>query len=229
MLSVQSGIKLLDKWSVKFSQVFFRQTLLSNVSVTGCHIQVYPEGNDPGLCNGMLPNDSTYHRFLYVIQVKQLVACCCSLASQQTGHVRVRIIFQLSTDIHGMALRCLSMLLLLLLLQLIVTVIEPSGPIILLRNHGSRVRIKSHLVMLQFLVRNGFYLILDNHTEDPTLTQSMSTWVKYWVQLMTDVVADPTSAQRVMVDLINEPDHAGLNWTTVHHKLLLHCGTYGKT
>jgi len=31
--------------------------------------QVYPEGNDPTICNQYLPNDSIYNRFLYVIQV----------------------------------------------------------------------------------------------------------------------------------------------------------------
>jgi hypothetical protein len=31
-------------------------------------------------------------------------------------------------------------------------------------------------------------------------------WVTWWSQLLTDVVADPASKNRVMVDLMNEPD-----------------------
>ena len=31
-------------------------------------------------------------------------------------------------------------------------------------------------------------------------------WVNLWTQLLTDIVSDPPSAQRVMVDILNEPD-----------------------
>lgn len=31
-------------------------------------------------------------------------------------------------------------------------------------------------------------------------------WVNQWTQLLTDIVSDPPSAQRVMVDILNEPD-----------------------
>lgn len=33
-------------------------------------MQAVPEGNRPDACNDMLPNESTYHRFLWVIQVR---------------------------------------------------------------------------------------------------------------------------------------------------------------
>ena len=72
----------------------------------------------------------------------------------------------------------------------------------------------------QFLVRNGFYLILDNPTEDPPLTQfGLATWVQAWANLTADVVADEPFRLRVIMDLINEPDHASLNWTGVRPPL----------
>lgn len=36
--------------------------------------QAFPEGNDPAVCNQNLPNDSVYHRFLYIIQVSRTSA-----------------------------------------------------------------------------------------------------------------------------------------------------------
>ena len=59
-------------------------------------VQVFKEGNDPSICNEKLPNDSVYHRFLYVLQVSLAAqgcrscyahahalraACSCSLAA----------------------------------------------------------------------------------------------------------------------------------------------------
>ena len=35
-------------------------------------------------------------------------------------------------------------------------------------------------------------------------------WVSWWSQLLTDVIADPLSKNRVMIDLMNEPDVLGL-------------------
>lgn len=36
-------------------------------------LQAFPEGNNPAICNENLPNDSVYHRFLYIIQVLKLL------------------------------------------------------------------------------------------------------------------------------------------------------------
>lgn len=71
------------------------------------------------------------------------------------------------------------------------------------------------LGLLQFLVRNNFYVLIDDHSEDPTVKNDPNTWVTYWAQLMTDIQADPTSRNRVMVDPLNEPDHASLKWDQV--------------
>ena len=35
-------------------------------------------------------------------------------------------------------------------------------------------------------------------------------WVDVWAQLLRDIAADPPSQQRVMVDILNEPDSRGL-------------------
>ena len=32
-------------------------------------VQAYPAKHDPSVCNENLPNDSVYHRFLYILQV----------------------------------------------------------------------------------------------------------------------------------------------------------------
>lgn len=73
---------------------------------------------------------------------------------------------------------------------------------------------------LQFLVRNNFYVLIDDHSEDPTVQNDANLWVTYYTQLMTDITKDVPSRNRVMVDVLNEPDHAGLNWSQVWIGLL---------
>lgn len=68
---------------------------------------------------------------------------------------------------------------------------------------------------MQFLARNNFYILIDDHSEDPTVQNDPNTWVQYWTQLMTDICSDGPSCNRVMVDILNEPDHAGYNWAQV--------------
>ena len=40
-------------------------------------------------------------------------------------------------------------------------------------------------------------------------------WAKGWGALAADVAADPVMRNRVMFDLMNEPDGRGIGWTTV--------------
>ena len=70
-------------------------------------------------------------------------------------------------------------------------------------------------VLPQFMVRNNFYVLIDNHFEDTTITTAPDQWVSYWTGLITDIVKDPASTGRVLVDLYNEPDSHGLTWETV--------------
>ena len=67
------------------------------------------------------------------------------------------------------------------------------------------------LWVIRFLVRNHFYVILDNQLNiDSTALDDPVRWVGLWEQLLADVVADPVSKARVMVDILNEPDSRDL-------------------
>ena len=68
---------------------------------------------------------------------------------------------------------------------------------------------------MQFMARNGFYIIIDNHFEDTTIITNPTGWVNNWSGMMADIVKDSVSAGRVLVDLFNEPDSKGLTWSTV--------------
>ena len=59
------------------------------------------------------------------------------------------------------------------------------------------------------------YVLIDDHSEDPTVQNDPNQWVLYWTQLMIDIQKDVPSRNRVMVDLLNEPDHAGYKWDQV--------------
>ena len=71
------------------------------------------------------------------------------------------------------------------------------------------------------MVRNNFYVLIDNHFEDTTIVSNPTGWVNYWSGLMTDIAADAASVNRVLVDLYNEPDSHGFTWTSVRAGLLM--------
>ena len=67
------------------------------------------------------------------------------------------------------------------------------------------------LYVVRTLAANGFYVLIDDHLSfDATAATNPAQWVAYWAQLLRDLVADPVTAGRVMVDLLNEPDARGL-------------------
>lgn len=67
------------------------------------------------------------------------------------------------------------------------------------------------LYVLRFLTANGFYVLIDNHLSfDNTAVSNTAQWLAWWKQLMTDVAALPSTRNRVMVDIMNEPDVLGL-------------------
>ena len=68
---------------------------------------------------------------------------------------------------------------------------------------------------MQFLARNGFFVIIDNHSEDSTAETDPDLWVSLYTQLITEIAVDPASQQRVLVDILNAPGRAGLDWQTV--------------
>lgn len=69
------------------------------------------------------------------------------------------------------------------------------------------------LWVVNFFAKNGFYVLIDNHfREDQTVLQSQQQWLQYWVQLVTAISKDPVSRDRLMIDLLNEPDNYGVRW-----------------
>lgn len=69
------------------------------------------------------------------------------------------------------------------------------------------------LWVIKQMVDNGFTVLLDNQLNlDSTATDSASTWVNYYTQLMTGIVGMGAKYQNaVMVDILNEPDSRGLS------------------
>ena len=55
---------------------------------------------------------------------------------------------------------------------------------------------------------------IDVHSEDPT-SLNPTLFVHRWADLMSRSYADPPSRQRVMVDILNEPDARGIGWDTL--------------
>jgi hypothetical protein len=69
------------------------------------------------------------------------------------------------------------------------------------------------LWVVNFFAKNGFYVLIDNHLrEDQTVLENQATWVQDWVQLATAIAQDPISKDRVMIDILNEPDNFGVRW-----------------
>lgn len=71
------------------------------------------------------------------------------------------------------------------------------------------------LYVIDFFARNGFYVLIDNHTEDNSMTSNQTTWINNWKSLASNIVTNlPTSSsQRIMYDIRNEPDAVGYNWS----------------
>lgn len=68
------------------------------------------------------------------------------------------------------------------------------------------------LWVINFFANNGFYVLIDDHTEDSTVLNGTSQWVQYWVNLVTAIAKDPVSSKMLMIDLLNEPDSKGIRW-----------------
>lgn len=68
------------------------------------------------------------------------------------------------------------------------------------------------LWVINFFARNGFYVLIDDHTEDSTVLNGTNQWVQDWVKLVTAISQDPISKSMLMVDLLNEPDSKGIRW-----------------
>lgn len=75
------------------------------------------------------------------------------------------------------------------------------------------------LWVINFFAKNGFYILIDNHLrEDQTALENPQEWVQNWVHLATAIAQDPIAKDRVMLDLLNEPDNFGIRWETSSNK-----------
>jgi aryl-phospho-beta-D-glucosidase BglC (GH1 family) len=75
------------------------------------------------------------------------------------------------------------------------------------------------LWVVNFFAKNGFYVLIDNHLrEDQTVLENPQKWVQHWVTLATAIAQDPIAKERVMIDLLNEPDNFGLRWEASNQK-----------
>mmetsp|Transcript_13633 Transcript_13633/g.41196 ORF Transcript_13633/g.41196 Transcript_13633/m.41196 type:complete len:948 (-) Transcript_13633:1152-3995(-) len=69
------------------------------------------------------------------------------------------------------------------------------------------------LWFINFLARNGWYVLIDNHlNSDGTILDSSTQWLAYWKRIMEAIAADPVSVKFVMYDILNEPDSRGIPW-----------------
>ena len=48
------------------------------------------------------------------------------------------------------------------------------------------------------------------------LTAGQAAWLNYWSQLITKINADPVASKRILVDILNEPDYAKLEWSAAN-------------
>lgn len=69
----------------------------------------------------------------------------------------------------------------------------------------------------QHLARNGFYVIIDCHTEDSTPT-NQALFQSRWAEIVTKISADAMARERLIVDILNEPDARGWGWNTMTPK-----------
>ncbi len=65
---------------------------------------------------------------------------------------------------------------------------------------------------VNFFAKNGFYVLIDNHSEDTTVIENKQQWVQKWTDLVSKISKDPVSKSMLMVDILNEPDQFNIRW-----------------
>jgi hypothetical protein len=81
--------------------------------------------------------------------------------------------------------------------------------------HGRGVTVAHRLAWAaDYFVRNGFFVILDYQLNtDASAIEDTGRWVKQWADLATLLTTRyPRTAGRMLLDIMNEPDAAGLAW-----------------
>lgn len=71
------------------------------------------------------------------------------------------------------------------------------------------------MYVINFFAKNGFYVLIDNHTEDNSIITNQTTWIANWTRLATSIInrMPSSSSNMVMYDIRNEPDAIGYNWS----------------
>ncbi len=69
------------------------------------------------------------------------------------------------------------------------------------------------LYVIDFFAKNGFYVLIDNHTEDGSISDS-TNWINNWKVVAANIATNlsKTSNNMVMYDIRNEPDAIGYKW-----------------
>ena len=101
------------------------------------------------------------------------------------------------------------------------------------------------IYIVEFYIRNGFVVMLDNRTdlnvcsigpsphslansltpttlslssdlrEDQTALENPEDWIRQWTNLAKDLLDDPLVRENLIIDLLNEPDNYGVSWQTL--------------
>lgn len=73
--------------------------------------------------------------------------------------------------------------------------------------------------VVQYLTANNFYVLLDNQLNlDTTVLDNYQQWITWWPDLVSRISQDPVASQRIMIDILNEPDCQNLQWSAANGK-----------
>lgn len=69
------------------------------------------------------------------------------------------------------------------------------------------------LYVVHFFAENGFYILIDNHLrEDQTVLENPALWLQKYALLVAKLSADPVIRDKLMIDILNEPDNYNIGW-----------------
>ena len=69
------------------------------------------------------------------------------------------------------------------------------------------------LWVVHFYASNGFYVIIDDHSNlDTTVIDNPTLWAQQWGRLAKMIAADPVASAFTVSDPLNEPDSQGIRW-----------------
>ncbi|KAL3142124.1 hypothetical protein ABBQ32_004742 [Trebouxia sp. C0010 RCD-2024] len=67
--------------------------------------------------------------------------------------------------------------------------------------------------VVQYFTANNIYVLLDNQLNlDTTVLDNYQQWIQWWPDLVNRISQDPVASQKIMIDMLNEPDCQYLQW-----------------